>query len=353
MNKKNKLIFTAIFTFFSLIININAASLSTTKYSEMKYKYKTAESLTKTITRTVKYDRYKGGFTTTFCIAGNTKCVVKTGKIDFPATLKINSVEYQGDELSEKLGSTIVPAEAETNVVAFKPYYCEYSLDNNILKLKFDVDGSSDIYFNNSNITGQLTNSFNANSVVFSTNNVTKLDNASDYDSASGNCPAYAYYRPSSSIKLGGQSINVTYALFTNTTNGATYTGFSKLDFNSEKTILMSLSKTNSSSNTNGNPIIDTTGCGIFGNLLSSNGFVSRIIGLVNVFLVAGVIVLGMLDFFKVASSNDEKATYSKALKKTITRIIIAIIIILLPTLIDFFVRVFFSDFTKSCLNNL
>lgn len=357
MNIKNKLLLVAIIVFFGFSINTNAASLSATKYSEMKYKYTGAASLTETITRLVKYDRYKGGFTTTFCISGNQKCVVKQGKINFPTNLTVNNDQYQGKSLTENLGSPIVPADKEVVISSFVPYFCEYGNENDIFKLRFDVDGSTKLYFNNSNITSQLQDSFTANSHVFETSNVTKLDNLSDYDSSTGVCPSYVYYRPMSSIKLYSNNINVTYALFTETTNGDTYVGFNVLDFKSEETKLLALTSNNGSSNNGdgsvvGGSIDDVSGCGIMGDLLDSNGIVSRIIGLVNVFLIAGLIVLGMVDFLKAVSSSDEKA-YSKAMKKTTNRIIIAIIIILLPILVDFFVRTFFSDFTKSCLDQL
>lgn len=98
--------------------------------------------------------------------------------------------------------------------------------------------------------------------------------------------------------------------------------------------------------------LLEVADCGIFGSLLKKGGIVNEIFTLIQVLVVVGTIVLGMLDFFNAMSSG-EADSMKKASKRFINRIIIAVIIVILPILVDFVVNTFFSDFAKSCITEI
>lgn len=92
--------------------------------------------------------------------------------------------------------------------------------------------------------------------------------------------------------------------------------------------------------------------CSIFGDMLSQGGILRKIINIVQVLVVIGAIVLGMVDFAGAASSG-EADSMKKATKRFTNRLIIAVLIVILPVLIDFIIVNFMNGYGDSCVKSL
>lgn len=61
------------------------------------------------------------------------------------------------------------------------------------------------------------------------------------------------------------------------------------------------------------------------------------------------VVVMGMMDFTKATASNDADEV-KKAWKRFVNRLIIAMILLMLPVLLEFIFTLFGNDDMKNCL---
>lgn len=232
---------------------------------------------------------------------------------------------------------------SKTTVDYFTNYKCNYVLNGNVLKVEYNQDGNNQIYYNNTSIEAKLASSVGKLLVLSNRNyKISRADNASDFIFTGGSCPGYAYYNDGTDAKSNAG------VLFTTTSNGETNGEFSNWLFTPKGSVdVFNFSKDTSTGPKITISVSDVSGCGTFG--VETMNIIHDIFNLIKVLVVVGLIAFGMTDFARAVMSGEAEAM-KKATKRFTNRIIIAILIFLLPILIDFIIVNFFGGSLASCV---
>lgn len=227
----------------------------------------------------------------------------------------------------------------------FKTYTCSYvnSTTKKVLKIDYNQNGKSSVYLDGAKIDDKLMNYHfeDYSNGMNKTWNVIRKDNASDF--SGGACSKFAYY----TIAANGNT-GVYFSDYSN----PTATAPKEFKWIADSEYSKFNNSTGTQTSTNGPAITPTEGCGIFGNLLDDNGIIREIFDILKYLIVIGLVALGMVDYSKAVMAGDPDSM-KKANKRFMNRIIIAILIFIMPILIDFVLTTFLGDVGDTCIKTL